>query len=188
MPCLLNKDQPLRVQLSKNGVVHAGDWTTEGGGYRYTYHAHGRTEEKVPLAKKIRVACKWRGVDPKFEISNKESITCKSCMKAMGMIEGPVFPKRYVVRRKDTGEFYKKTASRCSVWAPDLIDAWFFKRQADALNYCKRGHYVDDEGNVHKTQEYYIDEDKRIRRGKYRYEKYLHPNFEVRTVKITLED
>lgn len=180
MPCLLSNDQPLRVQLSKGGVIHAGDH------HHYTerrlWKGGSRLDEVIPAHTGIRIACSWREIPLDKEVSKKKTITCKNCMKRMGMIEGAVFPDRFVVRRKDTGEFFKNTRSRCSVWSEDISDAWFYKRRGDAEKKGKRVRWIDDKGTAHDCS-YWVARQKGWRR-----EEYYDPNIEVKKVKIELED
>ena len=188
MPCLLNKDQPLRVKLSKNGVTHAGDYFTTRA---YTqYSAANRDGEKIPSREVVRIACSWKNVGKSKVVSNKEPITCKNCMKAMGMVDGPVFPDRFVIQNTETGEFFKNTRSRCSVWSADVTDAWFYKRKGDAKRQTQTTKYKLDDGRlvtyselrqIHGGTILYADARKRsVRVDK--------PGYKIRKVKITLED
>jgi len=91
MPCLMT-DQPLRVRLTKTGVVHAGAIQDYGGFTRSTYAGPGirGTSKYVPKQKRVAIACKWRMPEEGYSehvISNKENITCKSCMKKIGMMD-----------------------------------------------------------------------------------------------------
>jgi len=179
MPCLLDKDQPLRVQTSKGGVIHAGDYHIFGG---YTSWNSLTGKKNIPREEDVRTACSWKRVSKSKIVSNKKPITCKNCMKKIGMVEGPVFPDRFVVRRKDTGEFFKNTRSRCSVWADDLTDAWFYKRRGDAMRKIKRVRYVDRDGVAHDCSLF------DARRLGYKREVYEDPNMEIKKIRITLED
>ena len=164
MPCLLNTDQPLRVQLSNNGVIHAGRFYTTRPHTSITWvgEAENRIEHYHPAKEVVQIACSWKDTSEEKIVSNNKSITCKNCMKRMGMVEGPIFPTRFVVRKKDTGEFYKNTTTRCSEWADDISDAFLFKRECDALRHCTNQRYRS--GGV------------------------INPNKEVKKVKIILED
>ena len=182
----MSKDQPLRVQFTEKGVVHAGEYGIFGGEHKTIWgerDENGRLKtKKMPQRKGIRIACSWKEVPLSAEVSNRKTITCKNCMKKMGMVEGPVFPDRWVIRRKDTGEFLKNTSSRCTAWSEHVIDAWFWKRKGDAKKRCKTGRWVDNQGRPHKLQKY---EDGK---GLYEYEWIVDPNLEIKRVKVTLED
>ena len=179
MPCLLNTDQPLRVQTAKGGVIHAGDYHHFHG--RHIWRS-GRKGEYIEPHEGVRIACSWKEVPKSKVVDNRNAITCKNCMKKMGMDESAVFPDRYVIRRKDTGEFFKNTRSRCSMWSKDLSDAWFYKRKGDTKKRINRVRYVDDAGMEHSCG-YYVAKQKGYRRIEY-----ADPNLEVKKVKITLED
>ena len=108
MPCLLNADQPLRVQLSNNGVIHAGRFHTTRPHTSVTWS--GRVDDHFertehPAKEVVQIACSWKDTSEEKIVSNNKSITCKNCMKRMGMVEGPIFPTRFVVRKKD-GNIY----------------------------------------------------------------------------------
>ena len=188
MSCVFG-DQPLRLQLSKNGVIHAGSYQSYGGFKRW--HRETNEYENVPVQKRIRVVCsRWRPGErlEKFLVSSQENITCKDCMKLMGLIEEPLAGDRFVIRKKSTGEFYKNVTTRCTMWADNITDAFFFKRKHTAEAKCKMTRYVvedklltyseminwrkknDDRGNVYPSR-------KRI----------MDPDLEVRKVNISLE-
>jgi hypothetical protein len=188
MFCSASKDQPIRVRTSKKGVVHGAAYQNYGGFTRY--RGAERMGEKdageyVPKQQRLTLACRWKkpkGLE-EFIVPNTEQITCKQCMKRMGMIEGPIAPKRFVVRRLDTGEFMKNTNSRCSGWAESLTDAFFFRREHTAKMKCSEYHFrVDDE---------LIGYSELRKRGlhtkDYKMEYTHNSNYEIRPVKITLE-
>jgi hypothetical protein len=179
MYCKAAKDYDMRVQIGK-GKVHAAYMSTYGGFTRYVGGINGR-KEKEPVQKVVYTACSWkRFPETSRHITNKnKTITCKNCQKAMGLIEGPVFPNRFVIRKKDTGEFYKNTRSRCSVWAEDLCDAWFWKRQGDARRVCKRTRWYDENGNVVPRPNY-------REMSRFRKETYYDPNLEIIPVEFKL--
>ena len=182
MYCLANKDQPVRIRLTKGGVVHAAAYSDYGPFTRYQ-HSTGRSEY-VPKRKVLQIACRWKtleGLD-KFIVPNTEKITCKSCMKRMDMVEGPVSPKRYVVRNKDTGEFMKNTSSRCSGWSESLTDAFFFRTEHTARAKCKVMHYLVGDKLMTYT------EWAKAGRPSRSYKRINDPNLEVKSVKFTLED
>jgi len=191
MSCLADRDQPLRVRLSKDGVVHAAAYRNFGGFTRYSYSSYNHNsdtaesrEEYVPKQKRIEIACRWRFPKKdmsKLLISNAENITCKSCMKRMGMVEGPISPKRYVVLNKDTGEYMKNTSSRCSGWSESLSDAFFFRTEHTAKDKCRVSRYrVGDELMTYA-------ELKKAGNPKYKRERIDDPCLEVRSVKIVLD-
>ncbi len=181
--CLMSKDQPLRVQLTNNGVVHAGRWDK-------TYKTIRRIADgqymTIPPRDIVRIACSWKEVPEGKIISNKNSITCKNCQKKIGLVEGPVFPDRFVIRNTKTGQFFKNTTSRCSAWADDLTDAFLWKRRGDAENRCKTGGWYDEEGNRHHHQKYIRDENGIISGKVYKYKQIRNPDLEIKRVKITI--
>lgn len=137
MPCLL-KDQPLRVRFTPKGVVHAASYRRYGG-FSY-YHCASKRFKNIPEHEVVQIACRWR--EPKedlskFLVSNKEKITCKACIKRMGMDDGPESPERYVIRRKSDGKFMKNTYSRCSGWSDSITDAFFFRKRYTAVGKCR---------------------------------------------------
>jgi len=188
MYCSANKDQPLRLRFTPKGVVHAGSYQDYGGFTRYLYKPSlsgtGQQTEYVPKQKVVRIACRWKDPKPDMEnyiISNQTQITCKACMLRMDMVEGPVSPKRFVVRNTETGEFLKNTTSRCSGWSDSLSDAFFFRTEHTAKSQCKVIRYRA--GNKLMT---YVEWAK-AGRPKVKYERTYDPCLEVKSVRITLE-
>ena len=181
MYCLADKDQPLRVRLTKSGVVHAAAYRNYGG-FTQWYQGDNRSEY-VPKQKRLEIACRWRrpGTLDEFLVPNTEKITCKSCMKRMGMVEGPISPKRYVVHNKDTGEYLKNTNTRCSGWSDSLSDAFFFRTEHTAEDKCKVYRYRV--GNKLLT----YTEWAKAGRPERKQERIHDPCLEVKAVKITLE-
>jgi len=182
MLCPTSKDRPLRVQLTKGGVIHAATYRDYGGFTRYIHNE--QRGEYVPKQKRLEIACRWKApiLSKDHLVPNTTHITCKSCMKRMGMSEGPVSPKRYVVRRIDTGEFMKNTASRCSGWSDSLTDAFFFRTEHTARDKCKVMRYRA--GNKLMT---YAEWGK-AGRPRVKYERVYDPNLEAKSVKFTLEE
>lgn len=165
MRCLINKDQPLRVQISKGGVIHAAAHTKD--------------------PKKLSIACRWESLEEPFKgylVSNTTSITCKACMKRIGMYENPESPKRYIVRKIDSGEFLKNTNSRCSIWSNSVSDAFFFRKKHTARNKCEVVfHRV---GDKLMTFVEWVEAGRPINE----LETIHDPNLEIKAVKFTLED
>lgn len=185
MPCLINKDQPIRVRLSKTGVIHAAAYRDYGGFTQWTHTRDSKGSIYVPRQKRLQIACRWGNMKiplDKFIVPNTTPITCKSCMKQMGMVEGPVSPKRYVVRNIKTGEFMKNTSSRCSGWSDSLTDAFFFRTEYTAKDKCKvYRHLVGDELMTYAEW---------VKAGqpKFKSKRMYNTNLEIRVVKFTLED
>jgi len=180
MPCIYG-DQELRVQLTKGGVIHAGTYQNFGGFTRHDWKS-GVTEF-IPKRRGIRIACSWDEIPESKLVDKKEKITCKNCMKRMGLDESPLSPQRFVVRRKDTGEFMKNTGTRCSGWSNSITDAFFFKRKHTALDKCKLWRYKA--GNVVLTYSEWVAKG---RPKNFKRVKIYDPNLEIRPVKFELED
>lgn len=183
MLCLANKDQPLRVKLAENGVVHAAAYRDFGGFTRWAPSG----SKWVPKQKQLEIACRWRAPRKdleKFLVSRtKNNITCKSCMKRMGMLEGPISPERYVVRRIDSDEFLKNTNSRCSGWSDNLSDAFFFRTKHTAMAKCKVYRYQVGDKLLTYSEYRKINPHSTVR-----CERMHDPNLEVKKVKIELEE
>lgn len=184
MPCIYG-DQPLRVRLTKNGVVHAASYQEFGGFSRYNSKTGEHTQ--VPKRKYISVVCRrWKWAEEPKDlksklISNKEKITCKSCQERMGLTDKPLSPKRFVVRRKSDGKFLKNTNTRCTSWSDSVTDAFFFKREHTAASKCKTGRYKVG------TRFLTYSEWQAAGRPNREYVRIYDPDLEVKTVKITLE-
>jgi hypothetical protein len=187
MSCLYG-DQPLRIQLSKNGVIHAGSYQNYGGFLRSRFDPINGVlsgSEWVPEKKQINIACRHMKYGESLEhkkISNKKKITCKSCMKLMGLLDEPLSTDRFVVRRKDTGEFFKNTNTRCTSWSDSVYDAFFFKRRHTAEGRCKVMKYETKDGTLLSYKEW-VAKDRPSARPRGVYDQ----NLEVKKIKVSIE-
>lgn len=133
MACIFG-DQPERVQMSPKGVVHAASYINVGG-----FYIHKWKEEDVwiPKEKKLFLACKRASgnVLRKWIVNRNTPITCKNCLKAMGLLDEQE-TKRYVVFNTKTKEFFKNTNSNCSQWSEDIYESFLFRREHTAEQQC----------------------------------------------------
>ena len=183
MYCRAAKDYDMRVQIG-NGKVHGARMSEYGG---FTRYMMGGDRERIPVQNVVSIACKWKHIpeDSPHITDKRKTITCKNCQKAMGMAEGAVFPDRFVIRKKDTGEFYKNTRSRCSVWSEDISDAWLWKRKGDAKRITHHKRWEIDGQLLTYSELLKRGLNYRTARGKE--VRIADPNLEIRKVKITLE-
>jgi hypothetical protein len=185
MACIYG-DQPLRIQKAKDGVIHAGSYQDYGGFTSMVYNREtGRSENKfIPKRKRISIVCSRYSRDDTVEsdlVENTHSITCKSCLKLMGLIDDSENAKRFVIVSKETGEFYKNTSTRCSVWSESIYEAFFFKRKGTAEAKCMSWVYIVD-GKILKYREWQA-----AGRPKATHTRLPDPNMEVKMVKIMVE-
>jgi hypothetical protein len=173
-------DYPLRVQLGPDRVVHAA---TEQKLSAYTTHQFGGRTFESPARTIIRTACSYKELSKKDLVENTTPITCKNCAKAIGMAEPKRSPKRFVVMRNDTGDFYKK-AGWCAKWVEDPTEATLYKIRGAAEKIATRRHYFDALGKEISYHEYL----KQSREGKKASMKRIkHPNYEIKTMTVTLD-
>ena len=133
MACIFG-DQPERVQMSPTAVVHAASYINVGGHNVYRWR-EGNTW--VPKEKKLFLACKRtsNNIQEKWIVSRNTPITCKHCLKAMGLLDEQE-TKRYVVFNIKTKEFFKNTNSNCSQWSEDIYESFLFRREHTAEQQC----------------------------------------------------
>lgn len=186
MGCI-HGDQPLRIKLTPGGVTHAGSYQDYGGFHRTKYHhLHGTeaSREWVPKQKRVIQACRrWRNQKELANhlVANSNEITCKSCMKLMGLIEEPVSAERYIIRKISTGEFYKNTTSRCTPWSDSVYDAFFFRKEHTAVQKCKRWRYFVD-GDPLTYSDWLT-----AGRPRHEHKIIMDPDLEVRPVDVTVK-
>lgn len=176
MPCLISKDQPLRIRMTAKGVVHAGDME-----FRAAYT--DGLGDKIPSRYVPVRVCRYGSVPYHTVIKPQTQITCKACMKMMGILEEPVFPKRYVVQEVSTGAFFKNTDSRCTSWSNALSDAFLYKHEHQARKRCMRNEWVGDDGTILQHTPTYKDGMKNFRFRRVPTQDYI-----VRAVNIVLEE
>ena len=130
MACIFG-DQPERVRISAKGAVHAAAYVKTGG---YKSYASGNW---IPIVEKLRIACKrtLNDIPERWIISRNTSITCKHCLKAMGLLTGPEI-KRYIVYNTKTEEFFRNTNTRFTQWTEDINDSYLFKNKHAAEDRC----------------------------------------------------
>lgn len=186
------KEYDMRAQLTSGGVVHAAYKHTIGP---YTTYSWGNREgTKVPQQEGVFLACRRRMLRIEDSLSEKDilpkntAVTCKNCLKVMGITAEEPTPTRYIVIDTKTGMYFKKTRNFCSdPWVDDVLDATIYKSQSAAVHQTKRVFYYDADGNEMPYKEYNkMGFKERQERGWYT--KYLpHPRYEVKEVKITIE-
>ena len=180
MSCVFG-DKPLRIQLSRGGVIHAGSYEDYGGFTR----GFGENREYVPKQKRVSIVCRWRGLPDNLDqylVSNDHEITCKTCQKQMGLIEEPLAKDRFIIRKKSTGEFFKNTSTRCTSWSDSITDAFFFKRRHNAQEKCKHYRFETEDGRLLTYNEYI-----QLGRPPYTGRRVIDPDLEVKKVKFILE-
>ena len=179
-------DYPWRVQFGPGLVVHAARETKKHASVHYGPRDSNGNYIKTPIPERmaIRLACSWRKEPSKDNlVENTTSITCKNCAREIGMSEPKPKPKRYIIIRNDTGEYYKK-AGWCPKWVKDPTNATLYKVRAVAEKFTVKTHYLDVSGNNITHHEYI--------RGKRAGEKVTSerkkdPNYDVKTVTITID-
>jgi len=187
MVCILKQDHPLRVQFGPGLVVHAARQDMYGGFYRYRYTSS--ESELVPKRKIVCIPCKNRyslkeqGLfADNYLVPNTTPITCKLCLKRLGMSEEKASPVRYVIIDNETGEYYKHARYSCS-WVQDMLDATLYKMRHPAEQHTKRRFWEDCEGNEISRDEY----QKLVKKGKKVNTTYKKsPRYDVLTVTINL--
>ena len=181
--CRAIPDHPIRVQFGKGLVIHAARKETCGGYDRRDYTGPGVKIIHISEREVVRIACRWEDIPKEYVVKNTTPITCKQCLKALGMFEKEASPKRFVVKRRDTGEYFQKKR-HCPKWVDNILDATMYKVKPAAESHTKRVFYRDTDGNEVPYGEYCKRQktDEQIIRT---IEK--HSNYEVKTVKITVE-
>ena len=127
-----------RVQIGSGRVVHAGRMKRV---YTQTYYRNGEVEKVFPEGEILVTACagpinrKLReSVELMKELSGKPMITCKNCMKAIGIpveIDRAGNAIRYALMEKESGYFFKKTGWRSS-WTPEVTEATLYMLESGA--------------------------------------------------------
>ena len=189
------KDYDLRVQYHDGGVVHAA--------YKHTIPKHttwmglGRKGIEVPAHETVAIACKRPdfsndGVNEAHLVPSKNEITCKNCLRVMGIIKPKPTPVRYVILNTETGEYLKRERGFCkSPWVENIFDATLYKSRPAAVEQTKRYRYYDAEGKEMTHEEYYQyghanGNEKRRELGWYS-EYGPHPRYEIKEVTITVK-
>jgi hypothetical protein len=195
--CVLKQDHPFRIQFGPNLVVHAAREYTYGGFYRstYKYNSGNRSKEYIPEQKRITLACSrgaWKYTETdenmkNYLVPNNTPITCKSCLKKLGMDEDyEPSNVRYVVKDNETEEYYRHGYG-CS-WVENILDATLYKVKHGAENHTRRYVYADDKGNqlaynkFAKLRE--IDKEKAQR---YKRTRIKSPRYDVVTITIDIK-
>lgn len=196
MPSWCVKDYDLRVQYKEGGVVHAA--------YKHTVPKHStwtgldRRSIEVPAREVVAIACKRvgfsnPGVNEVHLVPSNNKITCKNCLRVMGIIKAETTPARYVVVDTKTSMFLKRARGFCKdPWVEDILDATIYKSRPAAVNQTKLHRYYDVNGKELTHKEYYVGgygreaQDKRNELGWYS-EYGPHPRYEVKEVKISIE-
>ncbi len=193
MHCRIPIDWDKRFQLSKDGVVHAARTinvkTTVQYKYNYTSHKQERVGT-VPAHDRLMSACStYWSKDPNdfMEVANTTEITCKNCMKAMG-IKPTVAPsnKRYVLMEVASGYFYKNGGYSTSVWQDDVMNATLYKTKKGARDNGKISFYMKGKKRLTSAEHWKIESKKE--REKYKYHTELSDKYVVRAVQIKLLD
>lgn len=138
MACKPYRDYPERAKVSKSGVVHAAFMTTQV-----------RDSKEVPF---VRLACSYDLLDMDKLVEKGTSITCKNCMRELGITDGKVYSTRYLLQRLDTDDFYRKTRV-WGDWVRDMPNATLYKTRGVAETYGKRVFYYDNSGREITHQE-----------------------------------
>jgi hypothetical protein len=196
MPSWCIKDYDLRVRYHDGGVVHAAYKHTIGPYKTWRGLGSGGMEEK-PAREVVAIACKRvgfsnPGVNEEHLVSNKNEITCKNCLRVMGVITPKTTSARYVVVDTKTGMYLKRGRGFCKdPWVEDVLDATIYRSKPAAIHQTKRYRYFDGNDNEMTHKEFYshghaTGNEKRRELGWY--SKYgPHPRYEVKEVKITIE-
>jgi hypothetical protein len=126
--CSIKRDYPMRVQFGKGLAVHAA-------------YASAAYKESP----RIYIACCYKKISASDVISNTNKITCKSCMKQMGILDEKASPVRYIVKDNETGQYLKK-GSYCIGWVDDPTNATLYKMKHVADDHTMLSLYESDDG------------------------------------------
>ena len=159
--CILKEDHPLRVQFGPGLVIHAAREYIYGG---YTRYIPGGGSERIPEQKRVTVACGGavsRLYDRKdsryvsdYLVPNTTPITCRNCLRRLGMDEDyKASNVRYVVFNNKTEEYYRHSRYSCS-WVNHMLDATLYKVKPAAEKHTKRLYYVNKDGKDITRDEY----------------------------------
>jgi len=193
--CKTGKDYDLRVRYSENGVVHAAYKHTIGPFKTWRGLESGGMEEK-PAREVVAIACKRigfsnPGVNEEHLVPSTHKITCKNCLRVMGVIKPKPTPVRYVVMDSKTGEYLKRERGFCkNPWVENIFDATLYKSRPAAIEQTKRYRYYDADGRELTHKEFYshghaTGNEKRRELGWYS-EYGPHPRYEIKKVEITI--
>jgi len=196
--CILKEDHPLRVRFGPGLAVHAAQEYTFGGFQRFVT---GGGLVTVPEQKRITIACGGipsrlyekgsANIKRKHIMPNTTSITCKKCLKALGMDdEYKPSTTRYVVYDNEAEEYYRHSRYSCS-WVKHMLDATLYKVRAAAEAHTKRIYYVNAEGNDITRDEYHKvlkrERGLRIHPNSVRRVNRKSPRYDVVTININIE-
>ena len=141
MKCFEYKDYDLRVKLVDKGVVHAGTYVII---HAHKVYSPSRGIYEVPEERVVGTACSCKRFSEDQLVGKTQKITCKRCLRALDEADLVKAPKRFVILRKDTGEFFRNTYRACGNWSKGLTDAFFFKRFQTAKSSCMKTKIILD--------------------------------------------
>lgn len=139
MVCRYQQDYPYRMVVAKGGVVHAACIEYRRGHTTYTYKAKGEKgfRKEIPPRDVYTRACKWEDIGlaegEEMLVASSTEITCKQCLKAMGIVEARASAERYAVMEAESGKFFKKSARWCKdPWVSDILNATLYQMRSAA--------------------------------------------------------
>lgn len=184
MRCSTPKEFPKRVKTHSGKVIHAARITISAP---YTYYSNEHGAITRPEKKTVFTACYQTPTNSLQEVDNTEVITCKKCMKAMGMLDKATFTKRYVLCEIESGYFFRKAGYRKN-WVNNFADATLYKVRAAAEKQGNILEYFDIEGNEMSRKAYYsILQAERRPKGMYMKERFAEEKYKIRIVNLTLD-
>lgn len=194
---IYNADWPLRARsegrpdsMGKPKVVHAAKVRIHK---EYTRFGRNLPAETVPQKEVIQVACSSSRYHydssgtlllPMWHLlENNETITCKNCMKIIGM--KPIRDDgnlRFVLMEKESGYFFKKDGK----WQEDVGNASLYINKHSAEGHGNRRIYTGPSGKEIFYEEYRAlnMEERGCCRVRWEFD---HEKYEIKTVRITVE-